>query len=173
MLAVHQQHRRQCINNRAELLMVYKSETACYAQFKWLQTKFLLESYLITVQCDCLFASYEHNHLLLHPLNGLFSRTTWISWHQKGKLSWILMKQEMMGWQWHQLDHMQIICTSLQTDNHASTSPLSSQCSVVHSEVSRVIIQCQRGLFVSAVSERRHVDGKAEGSRLVVSAQRV
>jgi len=29
-----------------------------------------------------------------------------------------------MGWQWHQLGHMQIICTSLQTDNHASTSPL-------------------------------------------------
>jgi len=34
------------------------------------------------------------------------------------------MKQEMMGWQWHQLDHMQIICTSLQTDNVASTSSL-------------------------------------------------
>jgi len=31
----------------------------------------------------------------------------------------------MIGWQWHQLDHMQIICTSLQTDNHASTSSLS------------------------------------------------
>jgi len=31
----------------------------------------------------------------------------------------------MIGWQWHQLDHMQIICTSLQTDNHASTSTLS------------------------------------------------
>jgi len=30
-----------------------------------------------------------------------------------------------MAWQWHQLDHMQIICTSLQTDNHTSTSPLS------------------------------------------------
>jgi len=29
-----------------------------------------------------------------------------------------------MGWQWHQLDHLQIICTSLQTDNHASTSSL-------------------------------------------------
>jgi len=29
-----------------------------------------------------------------------------------------------MGWQWHQLDHTQIICTSLQTDNHVSTSPL-------------------------------------------------
>jgi len=35
------------------------------------------------------------------------------------------MKEQMMGWRWHQLDHMQIICTSLQTDNHASTSPLS------------------------------------------------
>jgi len=34
------------------------------------------------------------------------------------------MKQETMGWQWHQLDHIQIICTSLQTDNHASTSSL-------------------------------------------------
>jgi len=32
----------------------------------------------------------------------------------------------MMWWQWDQLDHMQIICTSLQTDNHASTS---SECS--------------------------------------------
>jgi len=32
------------------------------------------------------------------------------------------MKHEMMGWQWHQLDHKQIICTSLQTDNHTSTS---------------------------------------------------
>jgi len=31
----------------------------------------------------------------------------------------------MMGWQWHQLDHMQIICNLLETDNHASTSSLS------------------------------------------------
>jgi len=29
-----------------------------------------------------------------------------------------------MGWHWHQLDHMQIICTLLQTDNHSSTSLL-------------------------------------------------
>jgi len=66
--------------------------------------------------------------------------TTWVIRHQKGKPFWILLEQEMMGWQWHQLDHMQIICTSLQTDytniinahllnkdddNHASTLPLS------------------------------------------------
>jgi len=40
---------------------------------------------------------------------------------RKVKKIWILMKQEMTGWKWHQLDHMQIICTLLQTDNHAST----------------------------------------------------
>jgi len=34
------------------------------------------------------------------------------------------MKQEMMGWQLHQLDHTQIIYTLLQTDNHTSTSSL-------------------------------------------------
>jgi len=65
-----------------------------------------------------------NNVLLLHPFNSLFSRTTWVIRHQKGKPFWILLQQEMMGWQWYQLDHMQIICTSLQTDNHVSTSPL-------------------------------------------------
>jgi len=34
------------------------------------------------------------------------------------------MTQEMMGWQWHQLDHMQIICSLHQTGNHASTPSL-------------------------------------------------
>ena len=32
------------------------------------------------------------------------------------------MKQEIIVWQWHQLDHIHIICTSMQTDNHATTS---------------------------------------------------
>jgi len=60
-------------------------------------------------------------HYSLHLLNSLFSRTSWVSRHQKAKPFWILLEQEMMGWQWHQLDHMQIICTSLQTGNDAST----------------------------------------------------
>ena len=38
---------------------------------------------------------------------------------------WISVKQEMIGWHWHQLDHMHIICTLIQTDNHVSTSSLS------------------------------------------------
>ena len=35
--------------------------------------------------------------LLLHSFNGLFSSTTRVSWHHKGKPFWILMKREMMG----------------------------------------------------------------------------
>jgi len=46
-----------------------------------------------------------------------------VSQYQKGKPIWILLKQET-EWQWHQLGCMQV-CTSLQTDNHASTPPLS------------------------------------------------
>ena len=49
-------------------------------------------------------ALLQHSTTLLHPFNGLFSRTTWVSRHQNGKPFWILMKQEVMGWQWHQLD---------------------------------------------------------------------
>ena len=35
---------------------------------------------------------------LLHSFNSLFSRTTWVSRHQKGKPFWILLEQEMIGW---------------------------------------------------------------------------
>jgi len=37
---------------------------------------------------------------------------------------WTLMKQEMMGWHWHQLDHMQITCALLLAHSHASRSSL-------------------------------------------------
>ena len=30
----------------------------------------------------------------------------------------------VLGWQWHQLDHMETICTSLKTDNYTNTSSL-------------------------------------------------
>jgi len=35
----------------------------------------------------------------------------------------------MMGWQWHQLDDMQIICTLLQTDNSAGIVTTVYRCS--------------------------------------------
>ena len=61
--------------------------------------------------------------LLLLPFNGLFSRTTWVSRYQKGKTNLDVTEARDSEWQWHQLGHMQV-CTSLQTDNHASTPPL-------------------------------------------------
>ena len=49
----------------------------------------------------------------LHPFNGLFSRTTWISRYQESKTSLDLNEVRWgFGKQWHQLDHMQTICTS-------------------------------------------------------------
>jgi len=44
--------------------------------------------------------------------------------YQKGKINLDLTEARDSEWQWHQLGHMQV-CTSLQTDNHVSTSPLS------------------------------------------------
>jgi len=42
----------------------------------------------------------------------------------KGKTNLDFIEAGDGEWQWHPLDHMQV-CTSLQTDNHASTPPLS------------------------------------------------
>jgi len=70
---------------------------------------------------DCFIYLFFVTVTTQHLFNGLFSRTSWLSQHQEGKPFWILMQQHMMGWQWYHLDHMQIICTSLQIDNNAST----------------------------------------------------
>ena len=47
-----------------------------------------------------------------------------MSRYQKGKTNLDFTEARDSEWQWHQLGHMQV-CTSLQTDNHASTPPLS------------------------------------------------
>jgi len=44
--------------------------------------------------------------------------------YQKGKSNLDFTEARDSEWQWHQLDHMQV-CTSLQTDIHTSTQPLS------------------------------------------------
>jgi len=59
-----------------------------------------------------------------HPFNGPFSGTTQVSRHQKGKTNLDFTEARDSEWHWHQLGHMQV-CTSPQTDNHASTPPLS------------------------------------------------
>jgi len=58
------------------------------------------------------------------PFNGPFSGNTQVSWYQKGKTNLDFTEARDSEWQWHQLCHMQV-CTSLQTDNHASPPQLS------------------------------------------------
>jgi len=57
------------------------------------------------------------------PFNGPLSRTTRVSLYLKGKTNLDFTEARDSEWQWYQLGHMQV-CTSLQTDNHASTPPL-------------------------------------------------
>ena len=45
-------------------------------------------------------------------------------WYQKGKTNLDFTEARDSEWQLHQLGHMKV-CTALQTDNHASTPPLS------------------------------------------------
>jgi len=47
-----------------------------------------------------------------------------VSQYQKGKTNLDFTEARDSEWQWHQLGHMQV-CTSLHTDNRASTPPLS------------------------------------------------
>ena len=70
------------------------------------------------------FPVYFLHHTYVHPFKGPLSRTTRVSWYQKGKTNLDFTEARDSEWQWRQLSHMQV-CTSLQTDNHASTLPLS------------------------------------------------
>jgi len=84
--------------------------------------------------------------LLLHPFNGFFSRTTWVGLYQKGNTILDLNETRddaVWGWQWHQLDHMQAICTSLQTDDHTNASSLI------------ICLQCFKTLLVRRQEEHR------------------
>jgi len=47
-----------------------------------------------------------------------------VSRYQKGKTNLDFTEARDSEWQWRQLGYIQV-CTSLQTDNHASTPPLS------------------------------------------------
>ena len=65
-----------------------------------------------------------HTHTHTHTFNGPLSGTTRVRRYQKGKTNLDFTGARDSEWQWHQLGQMQVY-TSLQTDNHASTPPLS------------------------------------------------
>jgi len=71
------------------------------------------------------YSTHNNYYYILHPFNGLFSRTTWVIRYQKSTTSLDLNEARddgVLGEQWNQADHMQTICTSLKTDYHINTS---------------------------------------------------
>jgi len=64
---------------------------------------------------------HTHTHT---RLTALFLGPPRVSRYQKCKTNLDFTEARDSEWQWHQLRHMQV-CTWLQTDNHASTPPLS------------------------------------------------
>jgi len=78
--------------------------------------------FVVTNLLSSFFILEQHTHT--HPFNDPLSRTTRVSRYQKGKTNLYFTGARDSEWQRHQLGHMQV-CTSLQTDNHASTSLLS------------------------------------------------
>jgi len=67
------------------------------------------------------YNKHTHTHT---SFNGPMSRTIQVSRYLKGKTNLDFTEARDSKWHWHQLGHMQV-CTSLQTDNHTSTPPLS------------------------------------------------
>jgi len=70
--------------------------------------------------------AYTHTHTTILRPSWILSRTTWVSWHQKGKTHNQEGKNQSgftgardSEWQLNQLGHMQS-CTLTQTHNHAS-----------------------------------------------------
>jgi len=76
--------------------------------------------------------------------------------------------------QWHQLDHMRTICTSLQTDNHTNTSSLifpgrmlfmtpNQQMQMMAYQIicqitrSQEIVNCQYMILASSLKARSHI----------------
>ena len=81
-----------------------------------------LATALTVASTNVQFTAHTHTHT--HTFSGPFSGTTRVSRYQRGKTNLDFTDARDSEWQWHQLGHMQV-CTSLLTDNHTSTPPLS------------------------------------------------
>ena len=86
-------------------------QAGCYSQCPTSSVK-VLQTILMPTNTDT------------HTFNGPFSRQTWVSQYQKRKTYLDFTEARDSEWQLHQLGRMQM-CTLLQTDNHATTPPLS------------------------------------------------
>jgi len=104
---------------RLELLTLFP----CYFCFDTLLILSIKHCNPLWLLATTALSYYYYYYYLLTSIQwlGFFPRQP--GWAGTRKVT--ILEQEMMGWQWHRLDHMQIICISLPSNNHANTSPLS------------------------------------------------
>jgi len=85
-----------------------------------------------------------------------------VSWYQKGKTNLHFTEAKDSEWQWNLLGHMQV-CTSLQTDNHASTPSLNfyrpDALPVAQPTVSKIFIYSMSTIHAHKVAGRISVRG--------------
>ena len=101
-------------------LMLLSSQNPIISCLIWIHTDF---TFLVPAYPHCP-GKEAHTPAHTHPFNGSLSRTTRVSRYQKGKTNLDFTEARDSEWQWNPLGHTQV-CTSLQTDNHTSTPPLS------------------------------------------------
>ena len=115
------------IRTSSASLFVLANEPPLYIPRRKLSIQYSLKLSLSTYNptvFSCKFKDFVHRNTHTHPFNSPFSGTIKVSRYQKGKTNLDFTEARDSEWQWHQLGHVQV-CTSLQTDNHASTPQLS------------------------------------------------
>ena len=103
-------------NNNTSLMALCPRRRSCN---KWQVTILPLSSYYL-----CHHIQQQQQQQQQHPFNGPFVRDYPGEPVPEGKNKLDFTEARDGEWEWHQLGHMQV-CTSLQTDNHASTPSLS------------------------------------------------
>ena len=95
------------------------------AKMRFVGKSVIIRTFFLTLADSISFQLTRYlTHTHTHPFNGPLSGTTQVGRYQKGNTNLDICETRDSEWQWHQLGRMQV-CTSLQTDNHDSTPPLS------------------------------------------------
>jgi len=89
-----------------------------FYSFFWHYLSILLLFFCEAAQYECSYRRTAHHATgTIHQIHITFTAITSLDLNETSD-------DGVLGWQRHQLDHMQTICTSLQTDNHTNTSSL-------------------------------------------------
>jgi len=129
-----------------------KNKSASYWRRHWcrpnkVSNKKLSLSRLIPNACLTFHWLFVNNNNNNNHLTALCLGQPSCAGTRKVKPIWIYWSQRQQ-WQWHQLGHMQI-CTSHQTDNHASIPPLSFHRSGALPAIQPTVSSIEGWLFVN------------------------